>query len=410
MERHCTTVSFSLRMSKKLKNGLVPIEVSIYVNSERISFLSGKYVEPSQWNREKQLVKEKTKGAKELNSFFTELVKKTYRKEAELMERGFNLTASLLRDAVLDRVDILNEKTLVSFLSEYIESKRGMIGKGITEATFYSYEYTMRMLQEHIPSKYKRQDVSLREVNLLFMQGWHSFLLQRMSQNTATKYLSFLKSLMGYAVANGYIQYNLIQGYKVERSEPKVEFLDDVELAKFLAYESPMTHMMVARDMFLFGCYTGLSYSDICSLGIEHLYFDEQRRLWIKKKRVKTGVLSRIPVLPKAKEIIIKYAVQNLYNYDHRFVPIQDLADINKNIKKICKEVGIAKHVTFHTSRHTFATTVTLSNHISLEVVSKMMGHTNTRMTSHYARVVDKCIAEEMETLLTESPKQSSIQ
>lgn len=400
MERHCTTVSFSLRMSKKLKNGLVPIEVSIYVNSERTSFLSGKYVEPSHWNREKQLVKEKTKGAKELNSYFAELVKKTYRKEAELMERGFNLTASLLRDAVLDRIDILNEKTLVAFLSEYIESKRGMIGKGITEATFYSYEYTMRMLQEHLPSKYKRQDVSLREVNLLFMQGWHSFLLQRMSQNTATKYLSFLKSLMGYAVANGYIQYNLIQGYKVERTEPKVEFLDDVELAKFLAYDSPMPHMMVARDMFLFGCYTGLSYSDICSLGIEHLYFDEQRRLWIKKNRVKTGVLSRIPVLPKAREIIIKYAVQNLYNYDHRFVPIQDLADINKNIKKICKEVGIAKHVTFHTSRHTFATTVTLSNHISLEVVSKMMGHTNTRMTSHYARVVDKCIAEEMERLL----------
>lgn len=400
MERHCTTVSFSLRMSKKLKNGLVPIEVSIYVNSERISFLSGKYVEPSQWNREKQLVKEKTKGAKELNSFFTELVKKTYRKEAELMERGFNLTASLLRDAVLDRVDILNEKTLVSFLSEYIESKRGMIGKGITEATFYSYEYTKRMLQEHLPSKYKRQDVSLREVNLLFMQGWHSFLLQRMSQNTATKYLSFLKSLMGYAVANGYIQYNLIQGYKVERTEPKVEFLDDVELAKFLAYKSQMPHMMVAKDMFLFGCYTGLSYSDICSLGIEHLYFDEQRRMWIKKRRVKTGVLSRIPVLPKAKEIIIKYAVLNLYNIEHRFVPIQDLADINKNIKKICKEVGIAKHVTFHTSRHTFATTVTLSNHISLEVVSKMMGHTNTRMTSHYARVVDKCIAEEMDSLL----------
>lgn len=401
MERHCTTVSFSLRMSKKLKSGLVPIEVSIYVNSERTSFLSGKYIEPSQWNKEKQLVKEKTKGAKELNSFFAELIKKTYRKEAELMERGFNLTASLLRDAVLDRVDILNEKTLISFLSEYIESKRGMIGKGITPATFYSYEYTMRMLQDHLPSKYKRLDISLREVNLLFMQGWHSFLLQRMSQNTATKYLSFLKSLMGYAVANGYIQYNLIQGYKIEREQSDVEFLDEVELSRFVAYESDKPHMIVAKDMFLFGCYTGLSYSDITSLGIEHLYFDDQHRMWIKKKRVKTGVLSRIPVLPQAKQIIIKYAVLNLYKYDYRFVPIQDLADVNKNIKKIAEACSIVKHITFHTSRHTFATTVTLSNHISLEVVSKMMGHTNTRMTSHYARVVDKCIAEEMEILLT---------
>lgn len=400
MAKHCATVYFSIRESKLNKKGFYPIEIAIAVQSDRVHFNTGKYCPVGKWNKQTQTISGKSEDIELTNDFLCQLRNKVYAKEHELMERGFNLTASLLRDAVLDRIDILNEKTLVAFLSEYIESKRGMIGKGITEATFYSYEYTKRMLQEHLPSKYKRQDVSLREVNLLFMQGWHSFLLQRMSQNTATKYLSFLKSLMGYAVANGYIQYNLIQGYKVERTEPKVEFLDDVELAKFLAYESPMTHMMVARDMFLFGCYTGLSYSDICSLGVEHLYFDEQRRLWIKKKRVKTGVLSRIPVLPKAKEIIIKYAVQNLYNYDHRFVPIQDLADINKNIKKICKEVGIAKHVTFHTSRHTFATTVTLSNHISLEVVSKMMGHTNTRMTSHYARVVDKCIAEEMDILL----------
>lgn len=400
MAKHCATVYFSIRESKLNKKGFYPIEIAIAVQSDRVHFNTGKYCPVGKWNKQTQTISGKSEDIELTNDFLCQLRNKVYAKEHELMERGFNLTASLLRDAVLDRVDILNEKTLVSFLSEYIESKRGMIGKGITEATFYSYEYTMRMLQEHIPSKYKRQDVSLREVNLLFMQGWHSFLLQRMSQNTATKYLSFLKSLMGYAVANGYIQYNLIQGYKVERTEPKVEFLDDVELAKFLAYESQMPHMMVAKDMFLFGCYTGLSYSDICSLGIEHLYFDEQRRMWIKNRRVKTGVLSRIPVLPKAKEIIIKYAVQNLYNYDHRFVPIQDLADINKNIKKICKEVGIAKHVTFHTSRHTFATTVTLSNHISLEVVSKMMGHTNTRMTSHYARVVDKCIAEEMDALL----------
>jgi len=141
-------------------------------------------------------------------------------------------------------------------------------------------------------------------------------------------------------------------------------------------------------------CFTGLSYIDIKTLTPEHFEKDNAGRIWIKKRRVKTGVLSRIPLLPIAKLILDKYKGRE------KLLPIQDPADINKYLKDIAILCGINKRICFHTSRHTFASTVTLANNISLEVVSKMLGHTNTRMTAHYAKLIDKCIGEQMDKLM----------
>lgn len=141
-------------------------------------------------------------------------------------------------------------------------------------------------------------------------------------------------------------------------------------------------------------CFTGLSYIDIKTLTPEHFEKDNAGRIWIKKRRVKTGVLSRIPLLPIAKLILDKY------KGGEKLLPIQDPADINKYLKDIAILCGINKRICFHTSRHTFASTVTLANNISLEVVSKMLGHTNTRMTAHYAKLIDKCIGEQMDKLM----------
>lgn len=141
-------------------------------------------------------------------------------------------------------------------------------------------------------------------------------------------------------------------------------------------------------------CFTGLSYIDIKTLTPEHFEKDNTGRIWIKKRRVKTGVLSRIPLLPIAKLILDKY------KGGEKLLPIQDPADINKYLKDIAILCGINKRICFHTSRHTFASTITLANNISLEVVSKMLGHTNTRMTAHYAKLIDKCIGEQMDKLM----------
>lgn len=181
---------------------------------------------------------------------------------------------------------------------------------------------------------------------------------------------------------------------KIEREPVEIEFLNEEELRRIINFDTPLPRLEKARDFFLFGCFTGHSYIDIKTLTPEHFEKDGAGRIWIKKRRVKTGVLSRIPLLPMAKMILEKYKGSD------RLIPIQDPADINKYLKDIAILCNINKRITYHTSRHTFASTVTLANNISLEVVSKMMGHTNTRMTSHYAKLVDESIAKQMDNLM----------
>lgn len=394
MEKHCSTINFWLK-SRTDKNGKSPITMTIGANGERAEFQTGKKIEPENWDNGKQQAKGKTTEAKLLNTYLSQLRNKVYLKEIELMQRGFLITARLLRDAVVDKVEALNEKTLFQVFSEHNEEQGKMIGKGISKSTHWLSEYTYRLLKEHVEQKYKRSDLYLRELNIGFIQAFHTFLRtdKGMAQNSSTKHLKLLKKIINVAVANSYMTFNPFITYKVEREPVEIDFLDEEELRRIINFDTPLPRLERAKDMFLFGCFTGLSYIDIKTLSPEHFERDGAGRIWIKKRRVKTGVLSRIPLLPIAKMILDKY------RGGEKLLPIQDPADVNKYLKDIAILCNINKRITFHTSRHTFASTVTLANNISLEVVSKMLGHTNTRMTTHYAKLVDKCIGEQMDRL-----------
>ena len=394
MTRSSFSVLFAIRESKARKNGNAPIETTITVNGERTSFSTGKLVQIDKWDKAKQQVKGKDDEARSLNLFLQAVKNKLYEKETELMERGFVVTAELLRDAYFDKVEALKEKTLLSVLREHNEERKLMVGKTVAPATYYAFEHTECLLKKFIKEKYERNDIYLRELNVGFIQSFHAYLLQIMGQNSTTKHLKFLKKIVNLAVANCYITYNPLNIYKVEREPGELDFLKEEELRKIINFDTPIPRFERARDMFLFGCFTGLSYIDIKTLLPEHIERDNEGRIWIKKRRVKTGVLSRIPLLPMAKMILDKYKGRE------RMLPIQDPADINKYLKDIAILCNINKRITFHTSRHTFASTVTLANNISLEVVSKMLGHTNTRMTTHYAKLVDRCIGEQMDKLM----------
>ena len=396
MEKHCTMVYFSLRESKQNKKGLSPIEVSITTNGKRIYFSTGKHVPAADWNKEKQAVKGKSEEAQLINGYLIQLRNKIYQKEIELLQKGYLITAELLKEAITDKVEALNEKTLLDVLNEHNTERKAMVGKTVAPATYWVFEYTGRLFKEFIQQKYERKDLYLREINLGFIQGFHAYLLgeKKMGQNSCTKHLKFLKKLLNLAVASSYISYNPVNAYKVEREPVEVDFLNEEELRKIINFDTPLPRLERAKDMFLFGCFTGLSYIDIKTLTPEHFEKDSTGRIWIKKRRVKTGVLSRIPLLPIAKLILDKY------KGGEKLLPIQDPADINKYLKDIAILCGINKRICFHTSRHTFASTVTLANNISLEVVSKMLGHTNTRMTAHYAKLIDKCIGEQMDKLM----------
>lgn len=396
MVRSSFAILFFIRESKVRKDGNAPIEASITINGERCFFSTGKKLKASTWDKNKQLVKGKDEEATSLNNYLKSIKVRLYEKEAELLNKGFVVTAQLLYDAYLDKVEILKEKSLLEVLADHNKERKAMVGKNLAPATYWVFEYTARLLTEYIKQKYQREDLYLRELNIGFIQGFHAFLLseKKMAQNSATKHLKFLKQIVNIAVANSYMTFNPFLPYKIEREPVEIDFLDEEELRKVINFDTPIPRFEKAKDMFLFGCFTGLSYIDIKTLTAEHFEKDGAGRIWIKKRRVKTDVLSRIPLLPIAKLILDKYKGGD------KLLPIQDPADVNKYLKDIAILCGINKRITFHTSRHTFASTVTLANNISLEVVSKMLGHTNTRMTTHYAKLIDKCIGEQMDKLM----------
>lgn len=396
MVRSSFAILFFIRDSRVRKDGTTSIEVVLTVNGERCAFSTGKKVKSCNWDKNKQQVKGKDEEAQSLNNYLKAIKAKLYQKETELLERGFVITAELLRDAYFDKVESIKERSLFEIFEEHNQEQEKMIGNGVSKATHWVSVYTIRLLREFVQQKYKREDLYLRELNLNFIQSFHSFLRidKGMAQNSSTKHLKLLKKIINLSVANSYMAFNPFSTYKVEREPVDIDFLDEEELRKIINFDTPLPRLERAKDMFLFGCFTGLSYIDIKTLTPEHFEKDSAGRIWIKKRRVKTGVLSRIPLLPIAKLILDKY------KGGEKLLPIQDPADINKYLKDIAILCGINKRICFHTSRHTFASTVTLANNISLEVVSKMLGHTNTRMTAHYAKLIDKCIGEQMDKLM----------
>lgn len=390
-------MSFTVRKSKSRCSGISPIQVLLTKNGVRVSFSTGHAVKPSEWDSKNQRVKGKNSAYIEINNFLNSVRARLYQLEKELSDRGIGVTPQTLRDAYLGKLDCLKDWTLMKVVEVHLEDLRAKIGESIAASTVWEYELCCRLIERYIKHRYSRNDMSIKEVKIGFISGFHAWLLKerKMKQNSATKHLKFLQKIMNIAVMNGYIPYNTLSMYKVVREPVNMEYLNEAELQKIIDFESPLEHLVRTRDMFLFGCFTGLSYIDIKTLSREHFETDDEGRRWIKKRREKTGVLSRIPVLPIAQSILDKYSGGKV------LLPMPDNADVNRYLKDIAVLCGIDKRVCFHTSRHTFATTVTLANDIPLEIVSQMMGHTNTRMTCHYAKVIDRSIGSHMDTLVS---------
>ena len=176
------------------------------------------------------------------------------------------------------------------------------------------------------------------------------------------------------------------------------QYLNEAELKRLINYQSPVEHMNRIRDFFVFSCSTGLAYIDLKTLKrkeiecIDSLY-------WIKTKRQKTGVSTNVPLLEIPFKIINKYSDLNRLRDDDPVLPIPTNQRMNACLKELAVCCGINKELTFHIARHTFATTVTMTNGVPIESVSKMLGHSSIKSTQHYAKIIDKKLGDDMAAL-----------
>ena len=200
-------------------------------------------------------------------------------------------------------------------------------------------------------------------------------------------------------MANGWLTKDPFANYKSKVKEVIREFLTEQEIQSLMEKEFVSERLELVRDIFVFSCFSGLAYIDVKQLSKDNIVLGIDGDKWINKNRQKTDTNSKIPLLPTAQYILDKYANHPVCVNEDKLLPIFSNQKMNAYLKEIATVCGINKELTFHIARHTFATTVTLSNGVPIETVSKMLGHTNLKTTQHYAKILDKKISEDMQIL-----------
>jgi site-specific recombinase XerD len=210
-----------------------------------------------------------------------------------------------------------------------------------------------------------------------------------------------LRTVILIARNNGWINADPFANYKFSLEKCEREYLTQKELEAIMNKSFSIKRLEQVRDIFIFSCFSGLAYVDVKNLSDKNIRTSFDGNVWIMGKRHKTDVSFTIPLLNVPKTILEKYK-GILPNSE--LLPVISNQKMNAYLKEITDMCGIDKHLTFHCARHTFATTVTLSKGVSIESVSKMLGHSNIKTTQIYARVNETKVSNEM-TILKEKLK-----
>lgn len=242
------------------------------------------------------------------------------------------------------------------------------------------------------------EDMPIASVKYNVIREFHQYIMAEKdcTYNTSIKFLQFLKKITMRAIRSNWIKNDPFDGFKLTLKETDRPYLDDEELQRLVSKKFDFQRLEHVCDLFLFSCYTGLAYADVAKLTKAELERTPDGMWWIKTRRQKTKQRSQIPLLDIAKRIIDKYADISQLRANDKVLPVLSNQKLNAYLKEIADLCQIEKKLTYHVARHTFATTVTLQNGVSIESVSRMLGHSNIKSTQHYARIVDKKIAQEM--------------
>ena len=399
MKRSSFNVLFFLKKTKLLKNGEASVCMRITVDGTRVENNIRKSIDPSLWSQAKESARGKSRKSCDLNAYIENARIKLHQIFCELEEQNQPITARLLQEIFFGQ-DKEPEavRTLIGTMQEHNDQCRALVGKDYALITVRRYESCKRYLTELIRQKYKKDDLPLAEVNGELVRAFEFYLKteKECQQNTVIRYMKCLKKITNLALANEWIAKDPFIGIKFHEKEVIREFLTMDELLTIYHKEFPLERITVVRDVFIFAAFTGLAFIDVQQLSPEHIVKDNNENLWIRKPRQKTKNMCSIPLLDIPLEILRKYADNPACKKKGVLLPVPCNQKMNSYLKEIADLCLIKKNLTTHTARHSYATSVCLANGVSIENVAKMLGHSNIKMTQHYARVLDSSILKDM--------------
>ncbi len=389
-------ILFYLKRNAPKSNGLVPVMCRITVNGKISQFSCKLDVDEKHWDVKTGRMTGRSVVALEANRMLDKIrvgINKAYQ---DICDKDNYVTAEKVRNAFLGMG--MNHETLLAVFRQHNEDYAKQVGKIKSQRSYWKYCTVYNHLSEFIRQRYKVSDIALKELAPAFITDFELFLRTEKNHctNTIWSYMMPFKRIIYMSINNGWLQRDPFYAYSITKEETKRGFLSKEEIKMLIEGSFKKKSYELIRDLFIFCCFTGLSWTDMANLTKENLQISFDGHLWIKTNRQKTGTETNLRLLEVPLRIIKKYEG---CSEDGKLLPVPCYPNCKNGIKVIAKKCGIEKNVTWHTARHSFATTVCLSNDMPIETLSKMLGHRSIRTTQIYAKITAEKVSNDMEKL-----------
>ena len=390
---------FFVKKNKIRTNGTAPIYLRITIDGKAAEIAAKRYIDPKKWDNKAHKAVGNSQEAKILNAYLKTLEQQVYDFHYLMLKEEDFVTAESLKSKLLG-TDVTT-RMLIPIFQEHNDKVEALVGKDFAPGTLERYKTSLKHTQEFLNWKYKVSDIDITKIDHVFIMDYDFWLrsVRKCANNTAVKYIKNFKKIIRLCMANGWLSKDPFLGYKAKLKVVERPYLTKDEIQAIYEKEFASDRLNQVRDFFIFSCFTGLAYVDVKQLSKSNINIGIDGDQWIFTRRQKTDTSTRVPLLPLARELVLKYENHpQCVNSDVLF-PVLSNQKMNSYLKEIASICGINKELTFHIARHTFATTVTLSNGVPIESVSKMLGHTNIKTTQHYAKILDKKVSDDMSVL-----------
>jgi site-specific recombinase XerD len=391
------SVNFHVRKSRA-DDGKVQIYARVTINKIRIELSVKQKIKPEHWNELRGMAKTNKEELKVLNNYLEQLRAALVACYREMLLSKKVITAESFKQVYFGKDD--NEFTLCKLMNYHNQDLKETISWG----TLKNYFTTQKYLQKFLKERRHTSDIMLKELNYKFVRDFEYFLKtfkpldhhKALGNNGVMKHMERFRKMVNVALKNEWLEKDPFKAYKLKFNRYERGFLTAEELALIEMKDFSFDRLQYVKDLFIFSCYTGLAYTDAMNLSPANLVRGIDGDYWLITERQKTGTSVKIPLLPKAIELIEMYRNNPKSVAEKSLFPKISNQRLNGYLKEIADICEIDKNLTFHLARHTFATTITLSNGVPIESVSKMLGHTKITTTQVYAKVVERKLSDDM--------------
>lgn len=372
MARTTFSISFYCRESKANKDGLSPLELSININQQRLFLNLPSKFPPKDFNKKRKPAY--------IEDLLTQYRIKVNEVMAELMAEGLPITANVLREYL--KSGGTKSKTIKNLVEEYLDYISPRVGSSMGKNVYRKYELVGDYMMDKLGS-----DKELTTITSADMVRLYESLKTDFMPSTSSGYMTKVKTIIGYAMDNGYIKKNPLGSIKVERTQPKIEYLTEGELLKIKNLDlSDYPRLEKVRDLMLFQASIGTAYCDLIGFSMDDVEVVDGMYIYTSKRQ-KTGIEFTAVILPMGLEVLEKY--------DNN-IPLISNQKYNQYMKEIQKKAGVKTYITSHILRKTYATYL-LNSGVNISVVARCMGHSNTLITQRcYAKTTDEFVVNEI--------------